>query len=41
MRCYFFAIPLVFWLFGPLYMLAATAGVVLILSRLDRHKQGI
>jgi uncharacterized membrane protein len=41
MRCYFFAIPLVFWLFGPLYMLAATVGVVLILSRLDRHKQGI
>lgn len=41
MRCYFFAIPLVFWLFGSLYMLAATAGVVLLLSRLDRHNQGI
>lgn len=41
MRCYFFAIPLVFWLFGPVYMLVATVGVVAILSRLDRHNQGI
>lgn len=41
MRCYFYAIPLVFWLFGPLYMLVATAGTVVILSRLDRSRQGI
>lgn len=41
MRAYFYAIPLVFWLFGPVYMLAATAGVVGILSRLDRHKEGL
>lgn len=41
MRAYFFAIPLVFWLFGPLYMLAATLGVVALLSRLDRQQQGI
>ena len=41
MRAYFFAIPLVFWLFGPLYMLVATAAVVILLSRLDRQQQGI
>lgn len=40
-RAYFFAIPLVFWLFGPIYMLVATIGTVIILSRLDRHRQGI
>lgn len=41
MRAYFFAIPLVFWLFGPLYLLISTAGVVVLLSRLDRQQQGI
>jgi uncharacterized membrane protein len=41
MRSLFFAIPLVFWLFGPVFLLVATAGVVLILSRLDRHQQGL
>lgn len=41
MRAYFYAIPLVFWLFGPVYMLVATMGVVTAISRLDRHKQGI
>ena len=41
MRAYFFAIPLVFWLFGPLYLLVATAGVVVLLFRLDRQQQGI
>lgn len=41
MRAYFFAIPLVFWLFGPVYMLLATTGITAILSRLDRQKQGI
>ncbi len=41
MRAYFFAIPLVFWLFGPAYMLIATACVVALLSRLDRQQQGI
>lgn len=40
-RAYFFAIPLVFWLFGPIYMLAATIGIVLMLSRLDRQRHGI
>jgi uncharacterized membrane protein len=41
LRTLFFAIPLVFWLFGPLFLLLATAGVVLILSRLDRHQNGL
>lgn len=40
-RAYFYAIPLVFWLFGPVYMLVATLGIVLILSRLDRQRDGI
>jgi uncharacterized membrane protein len=39
-RAYFFAIPLVFWLFGPVYMLVATVGVIAILAGLDRHPHG-
>ena len=41
MRALFFAIPLVFWLFGPVFLLAATAGVIAIFSRLDRHEAGL
>jgi len=41
MRSFFFAIPLTFWLFGPQFLLAATVGVVFILSRLDRHRSGL
>lgn len=40
MRAFFFAIPLVFWLFGPVFLAAATAGVVAIVSRLDQHQAG-
>ncbi|MEO8383814.1 MAG: DUF599 domain-containing protein [Betaproteobacteria bacterium] len=40
-RALVMAIPLLFWLFGPLYLLLATAGVVAILSRIDRHKEWI
>lgn len=36
MRAYFFAVPLVFWLFGPPFLVAATLGVVAALSFLDR-----
>lgn len=36
MRAFFFAVPLVFWLFGPLFLVAATAGLVFALHRLDR-----
>lgn len=36
MRAFFFAVPLVFWLFGPMFLVLATAGLVLVLHRLDR-----
>ncbi len=36
MRAYFFAVPLLFWLFGPPLLVAATVGVVLSLFFLDR-----
>lgn len=36
MRAYYFAVPLVFWLFGPHFMLMATIALVFALYRLDR-----
>ena len=36
MRAYYFTVPLLFWLFGPHLMVAATAGLVLLLYRIDR-----
>lgn len=39
MRAFFFAIPLVFWLFGPALLVIATLGLVLALHRLDRSEQ--
>jgi uncharacterized membrane protein len=36
MRAFFFAVPLVFWLFGPHFMLAATGGIIAGLYQLDR-----
>ena len=41
MRTPIFAIPLGFWLFGPLYLVIGTVGVVWFLSRLDRHRRGL
>jgi uncharacterized membrane protein len=38
MRAFLFAIPLVFWLFGPLFLFLATIGLVITLYRLDRHE---
>ena len=38
MRAFIFSIPLVFWLFGPVYLILATAGVVAILSNIDRRQ---
>lgn len=35
MRCYYLAIPLTLWLFGPLWMLLATVLLVVVLSRVD------
>lgn len=39
MRAYFFAIPLVFWLFGPVFLFVATIGLVAALYHLDRNEQ--
>lgn len=39
MRAFFFAIPLVFWLFGPYFLLVATIGLVVALFYLDRSEQ--
>ncbi len=36
LRTFLFCVPLVFWLFGPYFMLAASAGLVFALHRLDR-----
>ena len=36
MRTYYFIVPLVFWLFGPHFMLAATIVLLLVLYQLDR-----
>ena len=36
MRAFLFAVPLVFWLFGPVFLVVASAGLVLALHRLDR-----
>lgn len=36
MRCYYLSVPLVFWLLGPLYMLAASLGLVIVLYHVDR-----
>jgi uncharacterized membrane protein len=36
MRAFFFAVPLVFWLFGPLFLVVATVGLVFALDRIDR-----
>jgi uncharacterized membrane protein len=39
MRAYLFSIPLVFWLFGPVFLVLATIGLVLVLDRIDSHQQ--
>ena len=36
MRTYYFTVPLLFWLFGPLWLLAATLAVVFFMFHLDR-----
>lgn len=37
MRAFFITVPLVFWLFGPLFLVAATGGLILVLYHLDRN----
>jgi uncharacterized membrane protein len=36
MRAYYYAVPLVFWLFGPHFMILSTVALILALYRLDR-----
>lgn len=36
MRAFFFAVPLVFWLFGPYFLLISSIGLVITLYHLDR-----
>jgi uncharacterized membrane protein len=36
MRAFFFAVPLVFWLFGPYFLLVSSIGLVIALYHLDR-----
>jgi uncharacterized membrane protein len=36
-RAFFFAIPLVFWLFGPLFLVFASIGLVVTLHHLDTY----
>jgi uncharacterized membrane protein len=38
MRAFFFAVPLVFWLFGPPFLFVATVGLVIALYHLDRSE---
>ncbi|HEX7971770.1 MAG TPA: DUF599 domain-containing protein [Thiobacillus sp.] len=38
MRAFLFAIPLVFWLFGPYFLLISSIGLVIALYRLDRSE---
>jgi uncharacterized membrane protein len=38
MRAFFFAIPFVFWLFGPYFLLVSAVGLVITLYRVDRSE---
>lgn len=37
-RSLFVAVPLVFWLFGPVFLVTSTIGLLVALFRLDRHQ---
>lgn len=41
MRAYYYTVPLVFWLFGPYFMLAAALGLIAVLYRIDRAPRGL
>lgn len=36
MRAYYYSVPIVFWLFGPHFMLIATIALLMVLYRIDR-----
>lgn len=40
MRAYYASIPVVLWLFGPVFMLVATVVLIAVLARLDRAPRG-
>jgi uncharacterized membrane protein len=40
MRTFFFAVPLVFWFFGPYFLVMASIGLVIMLRKLDRSDCG-
>lgn len=37
MRAFFITVPLVFWLFGPMFLVIATIGLIAVLYHLDRN----
>ena len=37
-RSLFVAVPLVFWLFSPAFLVIATIGLLIVLYRLDRNQ---
>jgi len=37
-RSLFVAVPLVFWLFGPAFLVIATIGLLIVLYRPDRNQ---
>ncbi len=39
MRTYYFSVPLVLWLFGPVWMLISTIGLLMVLKHLDHLPQ--
>jgi uncharacterized membrane protein len=41
MRAYYFAVPLVFWLFGPLYMVLSSFVLVAVLYNIDRAPRSL
>ncbi len=41
MRSYYFAVPLVFWLFGPHFMILATLVLIVVLYRVDRAPRNL
>jgi uncharacterized membrane protein len=36
MRAYYFLVPLIFWLFSPLFMLVATVTLVALVARIEK-----
>lgn len=40
MRAYYFNVPLLFWLFGPLFLMGTTALLIFLLYHLDRAPRG-